>query len=427
MTGRNTWIIDTILFTLYLAFFISLVFSFRAISSVSIALILLAGLIKNGIERKKMFPDQLKNPMLICCAVFLLIQLVSLTYTINVHEGWKNMRLKSALIIIPFSVCCSGYIRDVTRQKLLRWYCLILSAACLIALCAGFSRYLASGDASVLVYHKLVYLYSGHAIQFSILVFVALVYLVESLRQKQFLLHPLIHSLLLFFLVGFLFLLSSKLVIAFFILYFIYTLARLIKSWHINKLFIVTSIVILLGLCSVIFFTRNPISNRFEDILQTNFNFLQKEKYTPGDYFNGLQFRMLQWKFVPGILNEQKAWLNGVGVGDAQGLLNQKYINANMYIGTVQRGDKGFIGYNTHNQFLEALLQTGIIGSLAFLVICGAMVTMIRRTKDTALTFITILLIVYSFSESVFETQYSLFIFLFFPLFYFQSKNNARL
>ena len=52
-----------------------------------------------------------------------------------------------------------------------------------------------------------------------------------------------------------------------------------------------------------------------------------------------------------------------------------------MYTGTVERGDKGFIGYNTHDQFLESLLETGLIGSLLFLLICWSLLKMTLERK----------------------------------------------
>jgi len=128
---------------------------------------------------------------------------------------------------------------------------------------------------------------------------------------------------------------------------------------------------------------------------------------------------MLQWRFVPQILNEKNAWLTGVSVGDAQPLLDQKYISANMYIGEPAKDDKGFIGYNTHNEFLESLLQTGIPGLLAFMLIICSLIKMAWKRKKAELSFVTLLLLIYSFSESVFETQYSLLIFIFFPLFFY--------
>jgi len=129
---------------------------------------------------------------------------------------------------------------------------------------------------------------------------------------------------------------------------------------------------------------------------------------------------------VPEILNEKKAWLGGVGVGDAQADLNEKYFSKKLYTGTPERGDTGFLGYNTHNEFLEALLQTGIMGLLLFVLICFTLIKMILQKKRAALTFITMLLLAYSFSESVLESQYSSIIFLFFPVFFWIDGNKNQ-
>ena len=118
--------------------------------------------------------------------------------------------------------------------------------------------------------------------------------------------------------------------------------------------------------------------------------------------------------------------MTGVSVGDAQTDLNQKYISENMYIGSPERGDKGFIGYNTHNEFLEALLQSGIIGLFLFILISWSLVKMIWQKKRAELSFVTILLMIYSFTESVFESQYSLFIFIFFPIFFYLDNNKIE-
>jgi O-antigen ligase len=412
------------IFYFYILFFVSLIFSFRFINSISIVFILLTSIILNKIETGRFYNSNLKNFFLISCFLFYLLQFAGLIYTHNPHEGWNNIRIKSSLVAIPLALCCSDYLTEKIRHRLLKWYCIVLFTACLIAIYTAFRNYIATNDSSFFVYHSLVSIYSGHAIQFSILVFIALLYLFENLKRKEFLFNKVFHFFMVIFFLLFLFLLSSKLVIIFFLLYFLYTMIK----WFIIKstasAFMIVLMIVLVAFSAVTFLTRNPISNRFNDILETDFSFLQKEKYSPGDYFNGLQFRLLQWRFVPEILNEKKAWLAGVSPGDAQEYLNQKYISENMYIGTPERGDKGFLGYNTHNQFLEALLQTGLIGLLFFLMVCFALIKMAWQRKNAELSFITILLLAYSFSESVFETQYSLLIFLFFPLFFSLNKNG---
>jgi len=423
--NNYTRVLNDLLFVCYLAVFVSLVFGFRAVSSISIALLLIAGLIKNSIEQKRLFNRTIINPLVMFCGLLFLLQFISLLYTDDMHQGWKNIRLKSGIIIIPLALCCCDYLNEPIRRRLLKWYCLILFAACLYALYHAVRNYSVTHNPSVLLYHSLVSIYSGHAVQFSILVFVALLHLFEALTKKETIFHKYFDLFLITFLLVFLFLLSSKLVIAFFLAYFLYAMIRSFFIRSISAKYIVLSIVVLAGFSLFIFSTQNRISNRFKDVIQTDFNFIQREKFNPGDYFNGLQFRLLQWEFVPAILNEKKSWLLGVSPGDAQNCLNQKYISKNMYIGTVERGDKGFIGYNTHDQFLESLLETGVIGGLVFLLICWSLAKMAWERKNAELSFITILLLIYSFAESVFETQYSLFIFLFFPLFFYLPKRKG--
>jgi O-antigen ligase len=134
-----------------------------------------------------------------------------------------------------------------------------------------------------------------------------------------------------------------------------------------------------------------------------------------------VQFRLLQWRFVKEIIQENNAWLLGVSPADAQTYLNRKYVSTNMYTGGPGSASHGFLGYNTHNQFLEAFLQTGIIGLGCFLLSCFEMVRMAVQQKNPALSALVALLIAYSFSEAVLETQYGLIIFIFFPLFFAQS------
>jgi len=422
---NNTRVINDLLFVLYLAFFASLIFAFRAVSSISVALLLVSGIIKNRVEHKSFFNQNVMNPLVFFCGLLFLLQFVSLLYTNDMAQGWKNIRLKSALVVIPLSVRCCDYINETTRRKLLKWYCLILFCACFYALYYASRRYAATHSSSVLLYHPLVSIYSGHAVQFSILVFISLLHLFEALTKRTIVFTKYADLFLITFFLVFLFLLSSKLVIAFFLAYFLYTMIKSFLFKSISAKFIVISITSLAVFSLFIFSTQNRISNRFREIIQTDFHFIKREKFNPGDYFNGLQFRLLQWEFVPGILNEEKAWLIGVSPGDAQNYLNQQYISRNMYTGTAERGDKGFIGYNTHDQFLESLLETGLIGSLLFLLICWSLVKMIWERKTAELSFVALLLLIYSFSESVFETQYSLFIFLFFSLFFYLSKSKG--
>lgn len=410
-------------FYLYVIFFISLVFSFRFINSLSIALILVTSIAWNKIETGRFYNPNIKNTFLIACSMFYLLQIAGMLYTRNQQQGLNDMRLKSSLVAIPVALCCSDYISGQTRQKLLRIFSAILLIASLYCLFTAIKNFTNSHDVSVFFYHSLVKPLSQHAIQFSIITFIILVSLFENLKKHEFYFTKIIDVLLIVIFSLFIFLLSSKLVISFYLLYLIYFFLFAIKVRDNRSLMVVGIVIMCISSGSLVVFTHNPISKRFAEVLKGDLYLIAQQKFTPGDRFNGLQFRLLQWRFVGEILNEKRAWLAGVSPGDAQSYLDQKYISEDMYTGTPERGDKGFLGYNTHNQFLEALLQSGVIGVLLFLTICVALVRMAWKRKSTPLSFITILLLAYTFSESVLESQFSLVIFLFFPLFFYLNKN----
>jgi O-antigen ligase len=88
-----------------------------------------------------------------------------------------------------------------------------------------------------------------------------------------------------------------------------------------------------------------------------------------------------------------------------------------MYTGNPSRGDHGFIGYNTHNQFLETLLKTGLPGLIALLLVCFTLIRMAIQKKQRETGFIIGLLLVWLFTEAVLERQYGILVFTFFPLF----------
>jgi O-antigen ligase len=132
----------------------------------------------------------------------------------------------------------------------------------------------------------------------------------------------------------------------------------------------------------------------------------------------------LQWKLVPEILSEKGKWVTGVGISNAQASLNEKYIERDMYQGDGEK-DRGYLLYNTHNQFLQDLLQGGVLGLVGFILMCMALVKMFMG-KKSPLVFVSILLILtYSFLESLLETQYGIVIFTFIPLLSYLTSGDA--
>ena len=225
------------------------------------------------------------------------------------------------------------------------------------------------------------------------------------------------------------FLLSSKLVIVFLLGYLAVYGFNLLQQKFSTRRAVAIVVMAVALCCSSLLFTQNPVSGRFDDIMHGDVRVITQTSFTPNDYFNGVQFRLLQWRFVKEILQENRAWLLGVSPARAQQLLDQKYISTHMYTGSGRAGGDthGYLGYNTHNQFLESLLQTGLVGLLCFLGICAEMIGMAVRQKNKLLTALVALLLAYTFGDAVLETQYGLVLFLFLPLFFFYGQKDKEL
>jgi O-antigen ligase len=402
---------------LYLIFFISLACSFRAVSSIAIALLIIAGVIITWTRTKSFINQTIKNPFLYACLLLFLFHLIALLYTGNKHEGWLDIQAKSGLVLIPLAVCYTSYINEFSKKRLSLYYILIVIVVALYCLGYGIWNYSQSGDFSFLFYHLLVLPIKSHAIYFSVLVFIALLFLIEIQGRNSFVLNRYLHGSFIIFLSIFLFLLSSKIVICFYLLYLVVYLIGLIKTKSSHRFLIISALAIFIIANIIVLTTTNPVSNRFSDIMKGDLHVVTMDRFHPGMYFNGVQFRLLQWKFTSGILSENHCWWTGVGPGDAQHFLDQKYISSNMYVGDPSKSDHGFLGYNTHNQFLETILQTGIFGLLALLFVCFTLLRMAWQKRKRETSFIIGLLLAWLLTESVLERQYGIIIFTFFPFF----------
>lgn len=409
--AANTGSLTLILFTCYLLFFTGLIFHFRAISSISTGLILLAGLVYNKQQAGRFIIKRKPGLFLIACLLFFIYASVKFLVTDDLHTTLQQIELKSALVIVPAALGASYFLSGERLQQLLKYYSLLLAVACLYCLAAAAARYADTGNSSVLVYHQLAGNLNQHAVYFSLLISFALVYLAEELRTNK----PFTGKYLLVTLIGLfavtLLLLSSKLVIAITCVYLLYAL--FFRGGAARKLRVTA--LLLLAAMTIMLVTSNPVSERFKDLFRGNISVVTKEKYTPAEYFNGLQFRLLQWRFVPEILTQNNTWPTGLGVKQAQEKLQQKYISTNMYTGQPGTGDRGYLAYNTHNQFLQSLLTTGIAGAILFLFICAALIYMAWRCKWRVLSFTVTALLLFTITEACFETQYGLLLFTFFP------------
>src|SRR4030095_7152012 len=215
---------------LYLFLFASLIFSLRALSSMSIAAILLTGMIANQFASAGVHKINYKIYFLVGCTLLFLLQVISLLYTKDINEGWNSVRIKTGLVITPLAIYLSRCLDSTLLKKLLMQYCLMLTVASLFCLGVAFFRYNESGNVSVFFYHSLVSPISQHAIYFSLLALIGLIFLLETIgRNNRFFTRSFQLGLLIYLSI-FLLLLSSKLVISFYLVYLLSIFIVMLKK-----------------------------------------------------------------------------------------------------------------------------------------------------------------------------------------------------
>src|SRR5688500_14986130 len=110
---------------LWLLFLTSLIFSFRAVTSISIMAILITGIFRSK-SLWAIFEKKSMSLFLSGCLMFFLLQISSLLYTDDLQQGLNNIRIKTGMLITPLAICLSSCLYMDNRKKLLLHYCLIL-------------------------------------------------------------------------------------------------------------------------------------------------------------------------------------------------------------------------------------------------------------------------------------------------------------
>jgi hypothetical protein len=404
-------------------FYLSIFCSLRAISSMSMMALVAISLVGMRLTRGRWWAPEYLNLFSAGCGLFFLLQIAALLYTVNMKEGTRAIELKTVLIAGPVMSVYLLHIGKGNWQRLMTGYVFSLLAVTLYCFVYALRHYWATGDTSLFFYHPLVAAVEQHAVQFAIFVLAAILFLKESYNKRQYCIGRGWHIAILAWFLLFLLLLSSKLVIVVTAVFFLYELVLRTRFARSGRRRAVSLAGIIIAV-TLLFTVDNPIRNRFMTEVYGKMELVGRKQFNPNDRFNGSQFRLLQWRFTGEILNEQKRWWLGVSPGDAQECLDRKYIAMNMYVGGNTGNPTGFLGYNSHDQFLQSVLANGIPGLLAFALACTGLVVMAVKKKDVRLSFIVIMLLLFSFTESVLETQYALVLYICLPLLFYYSPGE---
>jgi O-antigen ligase len=406
-------------------FFISFIFDVRWFVSVATILMAVNAFLFHRLESGRWWNPRFFNPFITGLYLYFTIQAIALFYTRNLSYGLEISQTNLGMIVLPVGVFYSGLVNHESFGRWMKGYIYILLTATVIALGHAVILFLKNHNASVFFYHALVGLYSKHAIQFSVIVFIGILFLIDEYSKPQFFRNRtwIIWGIIYFS--AFLFLLSSKLV---FIIYFLYIFYLIVLTGEIvrKRSYRVTGLIIMFALITAISVSNTPFKKRMKEEWDARISMIQQQKFSPADYFTGVQFRMVSWRFVYEILNEKHAWIRGVSPGDAQDALNEKYARENMFIGGAAENRTGYLGYHSHNQFLQAVLETGMFGLVSFILACIGLVILAIKSRERSLYIFELLLLCNCFTDAPLKTQYGIILLVFFPLLFY-GKMSKRI
>jgi O-antigen ligase len=357
------------------------------------------------------------HPVFISFLVVFIIECAGLLHTGNIKAGLKNIETSAGLIALPFILITGQHFFSRYCRKILRVYCFSLAAVSVYCMITAITEYVNTGATIAFYYHELLKPVNHHAVYFSVFLLTGIAVLFAEIRQYRYdNLKVALRILCIAWFFFFIVLLASKLML----LAGILMIAGLTLLSFKGKKRLIMSAAVIAGMTvamAIVFSFDNPVRKRFLDMFSGTPALFTQKKFSTDMYFNGLQFRLLNWRFGWEILNENNALPFGVSPGDAQQLLNEKFVQSGMYTGDPQRGDTGLLNYNFHNQFLQTFVESGVAGLLALLFNFALLMLLAFKRKSVNAICMLLLLLVFFLTESVLERQYGVFLYAFFPLF----------
>lgn len=353
---------ENILFYLLLLFFAVLFYAHTdTINGVIIGCVLLCALLFNPIKEKWQLLQQRKH--IIFMVLFFAMIGVSLMLSDNKDRGFRYLDTRLALFYFPVTIGLIS-ISKTLKEKILLGFAFITTVASFG--CLVYSIYASDffKEPALLYNDSLTHIIGRQSIYISLLVNISIfiygyfIFFKNINREKK-----LLYTTAVIFLFVFSYLLASRnmMLVLYgvtfsFILFYIFKRKKYLEG-----------ATILMAMVMAVFFVFKffpQTINRFKELTYTEFNFksMGKESHynmeVNADQWNGANFRLAAWQCGWNVFLQQP--LVGVGLGDKQNELVKEYASKDFEFGIVTKK-------NVHNNYLDILMSTGIIGLLLFL------------------------------------------------------------
>ncbi|MAY83210.1 MAG: hypothetical protein CMP59_03675 [Flavobacteriales bacterium] len=330
--------------------------------------------------------------------LFFLWHLLSLSYSEDLSSGIKAIESKLSLLVFPLVLFNANSL--VKRLWLiLRVFYVSIAVSIIYLLINSALHYFTEG--SWLTYHDFTAPFNAHAVFFSYFLFLSILIVVYELNNSEL---SRTHKLLLIILlvisfVGLLFC-ASKNVSIVTIFFSLMILARRFfqKGLRLKEvlIFLIASVIILISALQM-----DAVKNRMAELSSgsgmENFEIIRSGGeigVNDNLKYNGTSLRITLWYLGMDELIERDRLLIGLSPADRRGIMNQRYNEVGM---------GPYRDYNLHNQFIQTVVELGIVGLLLYLIIYLSLFGLaIKQGNYLLLVFLTAT-VIFQLTESILE------------------------
>lgn len=401
---------EKILLLSFLLFFISL-FIHGLFTSYTVGMCVAGAgaFLYNTYQEKKQLYKERKYLSYMFAFVFILV--FSNIDSDNKITGMQYLLRRIPLLIFPFTV---GVITLTRKQRdlILIIGGMVVSIACLCSLGYAYYRFQEENNSAWLYNDALTNFIRQQSIYTSVLVNISIYSFVYYLLNYQL---SRWKRILLMIGTGFLFVISyllasRNMMLILYASIFLFSLFIIIRK---RKYLAGIGLLAAIGVVIAVIFVFFPKTiNRFKELAFTQYNYESqaKESHYAGnltpDLWNGANFRLAAWPCGWEVFKKNP--ILGVGLGDKKDELEKVYASRKFQFAIST-------GKNVHNNYLDILMSTGIVGLLVFLL-GWAILPMLRiiKNRDELGFLILLTFLLAMITENYFDRSLGVMLFAFF-------------
>jgi O-antigen ligase len=342
-----------------------------------------------------------KNKFFLFSLIPFLLYTISLLYTSELNEGLKNISTKLPLLIFPilFNFFHNSKEEDLWNiAKVFVWGVALMGV---LGFFIQYKQFVKTGDSGFFYNDNFGSAFEKQAVYFAWYINSAICILLLGWKklineEDRF---SFFGILLLLILIGSQILLASRTSIALMFLIFIFvSVYKIYQGISKKKLILLTISISIIIISTVIAFPK--VLNRFKSLTQITYKL---DNPNPLNHFNGtyskdnwdgLSARLAIWECTWSAIIKQPFF--GCGVGDVEAELQNVYKKKHFILG--QKNN-----FNTHNQFLDLWLSTGIFGLIIISLLLFFFLKYLMKQKDFLLFILWIVLLISMMTENIFN------------------------